>query len=292
MKFFYSFIILWITLILMGCQITPTTTQPQHGAIALQYVAKDSATVFMLFQDGMYRPISQLKTTLQEHQITHVTLSSFDLQIDTQSIIHSIESEPIIIEGFYTPQPHQPIAKRKSIYQTLIDTPREEQGHLWPEFIQDSYNIKYKMGPLMDHIKYITIHNTAEPFSAYDEFLRVNHRRDSAYVSFHFAIDEIEVIPVVPLPYGAWHAGDKRGAGNTQSIGIEICRSTCYEDSRYNQAEENAIEWIVFLMKTYQIPIENIKKHQDWSGKYCPHRILEEGRWDSFKARILERYSK
>ena len=28
------------------------------------------------------------------------------------------------------------------------------------------------------------------------------------------------------------------------------------------------------------------KKHQDWSGKYCPHRILSEGRWQSFLQRI------
>ncbi len=29
-----------------------------------------------------------------------------------------------------------------------------------------------------------------------------------------------------------------------------------------------------------------MRKHQDWNGKYCPHRILSEGRWDEVKAVI------
>lgn len=28
------------------------------------------------------------------------------------------------------------------------------------------------------------------------------------------------------------------------------------------------------------------KKHQDWNGKYCPLRILNEKRWNSFLKRI------
>lgn len=29
-----------------------------------------------------------------------------------------------------------------------------------------------------------------------------------------------------------------------------------------------------------------MRKHQDWNGKYCPHRILSEGKWDEVKAAI------
>ena len=32
--------------------------------------------------------------------------------------------------------------------------------------------------------------------------------------------------------------------------------------------------------------MDRVKKHQDFSGKYCPHRILDEKRWNSFKDRI------
>ncbi|MEC0685651.1 peptidoglycan-binding protein, partial [Bacillus haynesii] len=32
--------------------------------------------------------------------------------------------------------------------------------------------------------------------------------------------------------------------------------------------------------------VDRVKKHQDWSGKYCPHRVLDEGRWDAVKAAI------
>ena len=32
--------------------------------------------------------------------------------------------------------------------------------------------------------------------------------------------------------------------------------------------------------------IDRVSKHQDYSGKYCPHRILDEGRWTSVLNRI------
>lgn len=40
------------------------------------------------------------------------------------------------------------------------------------------------------------------------------------------------------------------------------------------------------IIETVWLGIERVKKHQDWSGKYCPHRILSEERWDSFLKRI------
>ena len=29
--------------------------------------------------------------------------------------------------------------------------------------------------------------------------------------------------------------------------------------------------------------------HQDWSGKYCPHRLLEEKRFERFRSRVAAR---
>lgn len=46
-------------------------------------------------------------------------------------------------------------------------------------------------------------------------------------VSFHFAVDEREAVQILPLAIHGWHAGDGRGPGNTESIGVEICRSQC-----------------------------------------------------------------
>ena len=51
----------------------------------------------------------------------------------------------------------------------------------------------------------------------------------------------------------------------------------------YKRQEKNAAKLIASLMDKFNIPIDRIRKHQDWSGKYCPHRTLDAG-WDRFVA--------
>ncbi|MTP16891.1 hypothetical protein GMB60_14435, partial [Turicibacter sanguinis] len=66
---------------------------------------------------------------------------------------------------------------------------------------------------------------------------------------------------------------------------FEICNSLSGGE-KYKQAEENAVWYIAHVMNVYNFPMSELKKHQDFSGKYCPHRILEEKRWDSFVDRV------
>ncbi len=40
------------------------------------------------------------------------------------------------------------------------------------------------------------------------------------------------------------------------------------------------------LLKERDWSVDRVRKHQDWNGKYCPHRILSEGRWDEVKSAI------
>ncbi|OTQ85189.1 N-acetylmuramoyl-L-alanine amidase, partial [Bacillus subtilis subsp. subtilis] len=52
------------------------------------------------------------------------------------------------------------------------------------------------------------------------------------------------------------------------------------------KAEALAIKFIAQLLKERGWGVERVKKHQEWSGKYCPHRVLDEGRWNEVKAAI------
>ncbi len=150
------------------------------------------------------------------------------------------------------------------------------------------YNRELKLAPEFESVDYITIHNTAEPFTARQERDRVNSRNDGVPVSFHFAVDENEAVQILPLHYAGWHAGDGSGPGNTRSIGIEICRSQWREEhpERYYRSEENAARLAAWLLDKYDLPTAALRMHQDWSGKYCPHRILERDGWEYFKARV------
>ena len=138
------------------------------------------------------------------------------------------------------------------------------------------YSIKcpYAMTP-----KYITIHNTANDASANNE---VSYMINNNYeVSFHYAVDDKEAVQAIPENRNAWHAGDGgAGTGNRYSIGIEICYSKS-GGNRFIQAEKNAAYLTATLLKKYGWGIDRVKRHYDWSNKYCPHRTMDMG-WQRF----------
>lgn len=135
--------------------------------------------------------------------------------------------------------------------------------------------------------KYITIHNTANDASAKNE---ANYMlSNSNATSYHVAIDDIEAVELIPFNRNAWHAGDGTGPGNLSSIGIEICYSKS-GGKRYEEAEANAIEYTAHVLVQLGLPPSAVKFHQEWSGKNCPHRILDEKRGAAFKLAIAKRY--
>ncbi|WP_239256703.1 peptidoglycan recognition protein family protein [Listeria ilorinensis] len=146
--------------------------------------------------------------------------------------------------------------------------------------------------PNMMSAKKITIHNTANKASAKNE---VKYCRDNNNeVSYHVAVDDIEAIQVVPFNRNAWHCGDGgNGYGNRNTIGIEICYSTGNED-QFNKACKNTIKYVAGLCVQQGIVAtkDTIKKHQDWSSKYCPHKILDRGDWNKFQQEIIDEYNR
>ncbi|MFD1203754.1 N-acetylmuramoyl-L-alanine amidase family protein, partial [Sporosarcina contaminans] len=136
----------------------------------------------------------------------------------------------------------------------------------------------YEMKP-----EYITIHNTYNDATALNEIAYM-HRNKTA-TSYHVAIDDKHAVQAIPFNRNAWHAGDGQGPGNRKSIGIEICYSKS-GGPKYAAAEANAIEYIAHVLKQYGWGIDRVKWHRDWSGKKCPHRIIDEGRLQEVKNRI------
>ena len=143
----------------------------------------------------------------------------------------------------------------------------------------------------------IVVHNTANDASAQEEISYM--RRNTNEVSFHYAVDDKEVVQGIEENRNSWNAGDGgKGKGNREGIAIEICYSYCQKkvngkwvadeekwNSQYKtkflKAEQNAVELIVDILKRYRWGIDKVTKHQDYNGKYCPHRTLDMG-WDRF----------
>lgn len=137
------------------------------------------------------------------------------------------------------------------------------------------YGIKcpYTMTPTR-----IVVHNTANDASAANEIKYMISNNNE--VSFHYAVDDRQIVQGVPVNRNTWNAGDGNGKGNREGISIEICYSLS-GGSRFVAAEKNAAEFIAKLLRERGWGVDKVTKHQDYNGKYCPHRTLDMG-WQRF----------
>lgn len=137
--------------------------------------------------------------------------------------------------------------------------------------------------------QWITIHETANeaPSANAEMHRRFVHAGGGAEgVSFHFVVDDREVIQLLPTIEVAWHAGDgANGPGNRTSIAIELCVSA---GSDWEKTQEHAAELVAALCHALDFGAERVVPHQRWSGKQCPRRLLASG-FERFRARVEER---
>lgn len=141
---------------------------------------------------------------------------------------------------------------------------------------ENKYAIKcpYEMKP-----EGIVIHNTANDASAMAEVSYMIGNDNKC--SFHAAVDNERVVTALPFNRNSWNAGDGgSGKGNRTQISIEICYSKSGGE-KFEATEKLAAEYTAYLLKQYGWGIEKVSKHQDYSGKYCPHRTLDMG-WQRF----------
>ena len=137
--------------------------------------------------------------------------------------------------------------------------------------------------------KYITIHDTANPAKGADALMHARYLKgDEAAnrpASWHFTVDDRNIVQHLPLDEVAWHAGDgSKGPGNTSSIAIEICENA---DGDRAKAEANAAELVAYLLKQFGLPIDAVVQHNRWTGKDCPRIIRHRpGGWEAFLAAV------
>jgi len=138
--------------------------------------------------------------------------------------------------------------------------------------------------------RYITIHNPAAP--SWDAKRLHDYGKSQGTVgslkSWHFSVDKDNAYQMLPLDESGWHAGDGLGAGNTTTIGFEICDRGAYARNMtlFWQDHEHAAEVCAHLVKTVStlLPFPDcIVQHNKWSNKNCPSWIrAEAGGWQRF----------
>lgn len=148
-------------------------------------------------------------------------------------------------------------------------------------------------------IKYIVIHYTGSKADAKQqtEYFAGGNRGASAHYFVGFNGDVWQSVEDANV---AWHVGSKTYkhpyCRNDNSIGIELCSKT---NASVNIADANwyfedptiksAIELTKELMAKYKIPVENVIRHYDVTGKCCPAPFVYNNKkhtWDEFKRAI------
>ena len=163
----------------------------------------------------------------------------------------------------------------------------------------------------VSRIKYIVIHyfGSLGSAAAVANYFRSAYRGASA----HYTLDEGDTVyQCVEDGDIAWHCGTKGKylhpyCRNSNSIGIEvrpykIDPSTAADATKKDwyftdKTIDNLVVFTKYLMKKYNIPPENVVRHYDVTGKWCPRPYMGDDinqywhvtgneMWRKFKERI------
>lgn len=88
--------------------------------------------------------------------------------------------------------------------------------------------------------------------------------------SWHYQVDDKEIIQSFEDDAQCFHAGDGRGNGNLHSVSVEICINS---DADYRKSVENGAKLVKHLLDKHGLSINDVKQHYDWSRKNCPAQI-------------------
>lgn len=166
------------------------------------------------------------------------------------------------------------------------------------EFIQ-SINIKEELIPVGKRNRpgrkmtprNVTIHNTANAdlganAARHSLFVRETghyiHRGKVHWISWHYTVDDREVIQQLPEREVAYHAGAE---ANSSSIAIEICM---HRDNNQEEANERAARLAAFVLNHNGLGIAALRTHKSWTNKDCPVLLLAGDRWAQFVARVQQ----
>lgn len=137
-------------------------------------------------------------------------------------------------------------------------------------------------------VEYIVIHYTGIPNDT-AENNAVYSAREYTGVSAHYFVDEREVWQSVRDEDTAYHCGSTRpkhpACRNYNSIGVEMCDSVGTVPAA---TRERTAAFVRELMDRYGVPVENVLRHYDVTGKRCPAPWVDNpAEWMEFK-KMLE----
>lgn len=151
---------------------------------------------------------------------------------------------------------------------------------------------------------YIVIHNSDHKnlSKQYEEYKNAAESKSTKDAYVHYLLDDKNIYQLLKdnwpgshtageKPYKGWGVkGVEAGTiNNSNSIGITVVDAASVN---LNNSTENLIELLRYIMKNYNIPIDNIVRHGDTAYRKCPATIVDNNKWDYIKDEIKKRNDK
>ncbi len=141
-------------------------------------------------------------------------------------------------------------------------------------------------------VRYVVIHETDNTSpnataEAHNEYIHENCWKEQK--SWHYTVDDTEIWHHLPENEVGYHAGDSmtpRG-GNQCGIGVELCVN---EGGDFDQTMRNAAQLTAYLLLKYDLSLDAVRQHRDFSGKICPSTIIQQDRWNEFLTMVQQAY--
>lgn len=135
----------------------------------------------------------------------------------------------------------------------------------------------------MEEIRGIVIHYTANPGTtaeqnrSYFESLKDTHETKA---SSHFVIGiDGEIVQCIPSSEISYASNER----NSDTISIECCHEG--KDGKFTEdTYDSLVQLTAWLCGKFNVPVENVIRHYDVTGKECPLYYVEhEDEWKQFK---------
>lgn len=133
--------------------------------------------------------------------------------------------------------------------------------------------------------RFITMHNTENPGADAMQHARALCN-GALKCNWHYTVDPAVAMQHIPLTETGRHA-DRGGPGDMYSIGIEMCEK---RGQSIVKTFDRAAKLAAYTMYEENIPLRNVVPHYYWTGKRCPHLLLDNGKpgfkWSWFISRV------
>lgn len=142
----------------------------------------------------------------------------------------------------------------------------------------------------LSRIKYIVVHYTGN--NGDTALANTNYFKSYRGASAHYFVDENNIYQSIEDKNIAWHCGANSYkhpyCRNNNSIGVELCSYIVSGKYAFKpKTVDNAVWLVKCIMAQYNVPITNVIRHYDVTGKICPEPFVRDvAAWQNFKARL------